>query len=97
MGEPIAADQPLMAAGLDSLAATELQQGLSETLGLPLPPTLVFDYPTISALVAHLTALAAGQTEPADVAVQELNFARQDNRSHAAAVMGIAGEHHRML
>ena len=48
---------PLMDVGLDSLASTQLVQGLSENLGVKLPPTLLFDYPTINVLSDHLTAL----------------------------------------
>ena len=42
---------PLMAAGLDSLASVELTNALQAKLGMQLPPTLVFDYPTIQAMV----------------------------------------------
>ena len=42
----VGADEPLMAAGLDSLGATQLHQSLADTLGVELPYTLVFDYPT---------------------------------------------------
>ena len=91
IGKPIAADQPLMAAGLNSLGATELQEGLSETLGLSLPPTLIFDYPTITALVAHLSALAAGQADTAQAALTELQFSRRSIGSNMATIIGIAG------
>lgn len=43
--------------GLDSLGAVELKNALEAGTGLQLPGTLVFDYPTISALVVHLTTL----------------------------------------
>ena len=43
--------------GLDSLGAVELKNALESRTGLQLPGTLIFDYPTISALVAHLTEL----------------------------------------
>lgn len=40
--------------GLDSIMATELSGRLERTLGVPLAATLIFDYPTLEALVEHL-------------------------------------------
>ena len=89
VGEPVAAEQPLMAAGLDSLAAAELQQSLAASLGLTLPPTLIFDYPTISALAAHLHALQSGQ-EAAARSGSPQGTSRRHTGS-AAVIAGIAG------
>ena len=41
-----------MEAGIDSLAASELQRGLSEQLSTEFEATLLFDHPTIEAIVA---------------------------------------------
>lgn len=46
--------QPFSHYALDSLATVELTADIEDWLGLRLPPTLVWDYPTISVLSRHL-------------------------------------------
>lgn len=53
--------------GMDSLTAVELKERITAQLRLPLPPSVVFDYPNAEALAAHLLELifpAAQQDEP---------------------------------
>ena len=51
---------PLMSAGLDSLGAVELRNGISAKFGISMPATIAFDYPTLQvrfymqSLAAHL-------------------------------------------
>ena len=95
VGGPVGADQPLMAAGLDSLGATELQQGLADTLGLELPSTLVFDYPTISALAAYIGGKLGGAQSGAVSLHESLGTASQHeagSASGAVAIVGAAGQ-----
>ena len=54
LGVDVSPDEPLMAAGLDSLGAVELKNALEGRMGMQLPGTLVFDYPTVAALSEHL-------------------------------------------
>ena len=52
--QQIALDQNLMDLGQDSLMAIELRNWLKSSLECPLRSTLLFDYPTIDALVDYL-------------------------------------------
>jgi thioester reductase-like protein len=48
-------DVPFRELGLDSVAAVGLSGRIAEVLGRPLSPRLLFEHPTLGALVAHLT------------------------------------------
>jgi len=63
LGSSVGAEDPLMAAGLDSLGAVELRNALEQTAGVELPSTLVFDYPTVGALTGFLV----GRLVPVEV------------------------------
>ncbi|CAM2064000.1 AMP-binding protein [Sulfidibacter corallicola] len=52
--ESLRGDQKLFELGLDSISALELKARVEDDLGCELPVTLVFDYPTIDALIDHV-------------------------------------------
>jgi myxalamid-type polyketide synthase MxaE and MxaD len=57
--------RPLGSLGLESLTALELRKRLEATLGLRLSATLVWSYPTVTALAQHLaTRLSADTAAP---------------------------------
>ena len=59
----IGAEVPLMEAGVDSLAATELVRRLWQLSAKPLPTTLLFECPTVSAIVGRILGQEAPSAE----------------------------------
>ena len=57
LGRGIGADGHFAAEHFDSLSAVELSNELSRATALSLPGTLVFDYPSVPALAAHIHSL----------------------------------------
>lgn len=50
-------DTSLNEQGLDSLLAVEMRNRLSKAIDMPLPASIMFDYPTVEQLSAHLVSL----------------------------------------
>ncbi len=59
MGQEVRPEQPLMAAGLDSLGAVEVRNSLQQRLSIELPATVIFDYPTPTALSDYILTATA--------------------------------------
>mmetsp|Transcript_81795 Transcript_81795/g.215770 ORF Transcript_81795/g.215770 Transcript_81795/m.215770 type:complete len:164 (-) Transcript_81795:76-567(-) len=58
-GEDVEVDTPLLEAGLTSNTAVVLRDELSKDLpGIKLPPTLIFDYPSISSMADYVVEQA---------------------------------------
>ena len=73
--------EPFSRYGLDSLAAVELSGELERWLGRHLPPTLLYDFPSIRLLAGHLTAVACEPQPPDEVPV--------DSAAGPIAIVGI--------
>jgi aryl carrier-like protein len=65
--------EPLVRMGLDSLMAVELRNQLSAALERPLMATLLFDYPTLSALANFLLGKEKVVGAEHDVLLEELH------------------------
>jgi NADPH:quinone reductase-like Zn-dependent oxidoreductase len=65
--------EPLVRMGLDSLMAVELRNQLSAALERPLMATLLFDYPTLSALANFLLGAEKARTAERDALLEELD------------------------
>ncbi|MFG3350140.1 type I polyketide synthase [Streptomyces sp. NPDC048018] len=77
--------RPFSEVGFDSLGAIELRNALGTATGLRLPSSLIFDYPTPTALADHVLALLA-PTDAADTA-EEVSVPLDDD---PIAVVGMA-------
>ena len=53
--------RPFNEMGFDSLTAVELRNKLSATVGIPLPTTVIFDYPTADQLAGYILAEISGE------------------------------------
>jgi acyl transferase domain-containing protein/acyl carrier protein len=95
--------RPLQDLGLDSLTAVEFRNALGHAIGRPLPAPLLFNYPTVEALVGYLADEVLGLNRPAagGPASEERRLRREQGgvAAHAAAASpppsqpdGVAGE-----
>ncbi|MEV4826372.1 type I polyketide synthase, partial [Micromonospora sp. NPDC049274] len=85
-GSAIAEEQQFQDLGFDSLTAVELRNRLSAATGLRLPATLIFDYPSPAALIAHLLGQFDGAA--GDQAAELRLFAELDRIENSVSKVG---------
>ena len=89
----VAQDQPLMTAGLDSLAAVELRNSLQAGFSIDLPATVTFDYPTVEALSMFIAKQLADVAHQRSVGIAQAKGAQSVPLGEIAAqLQGLATE-----
>nr|WP_255283177.1 type I polyketide synthase [Actinomadura madurae] len=83
------ADQPLSELGFDSLLSLELRNRLGAATGLALPASLVFDHPTLTALVENLLERLGGTGEQVDAEAGDERSAPAVRGDEPIAIIGI--------
>lgn len=61
IGRTLERSEPMMAAGLDSVASLELRNELERTFQVHLPSTIAFDYPTVEAMSKFVSEICEGE------------------------------------
>ena len=84
--QSLAIDQPIQQWGVDSILALEIREQLSSRVGLPLPASLIFEYPTLRALGQFVHDELFGNAEPATAAVAAPS---ESATPHQIAIVGI--------
>jgi acyl carrier protein len=65
-GANINFNQPFLEAGLDSLSAVELCDAVAAAIGIELPSTVVFDYPSVAAISDFIVSQMHPEAEALD-------------------------------
>ena len=92
VGTVVPDDAPLMSAGLDSIAATELVSTLGQNLSTEIEPTALFDHPTIESLGKYF----AGRLRPVlasigpSVGVAAMSHVRESHKPQKGNVLIVA-------
>ncbi len=81
-----------MAGSFDSLSAVELSNGIATALGLQLPGTLVFDYPSVRTMAVHVQGLMAPAGAPVPAHVTAASLIASPSDAHASELLARASQ-----
>ena len=84
--DDIPAARPFNEMGFDSLTAVALRNKLSSSVGIPLPTTVIFDYPTADQLAGYILTEISGEEVAAPAALVALTA----NSDEPIAIVGMA-------
>ena len=106
-GQSLDAERGFNEMGMDSIMAVEVKERLQAPLGIPLPATLAFNFPSVQALTEHLFSLleseapgAAGPEAPTQVALGRAHRHRRHGvpaarwSGHAGGLLAAAARGH---
>ena len=79
-------DVPLLGAGIDSLAATELSSRLSDDTGLQMSPMLLFELPTVRDIVAHILSRTTESCTHVSIACRSERVSHNETQPGGAKV-----------
>ena len=92
LGTSVETSAPLMSASLDSLASTELVGALASGLSADMSPTILFDHPTLDAIVACLAGELATPSATRAAPQRDVEHAVEDTHKIAAWAASLAGQ-----
>ena len=100
---PLDPERPLAEEGVTSVVGVELASALERWLGRPVPPTIAWQHPTVSAIARHLAPAAAAGPLGAQQAIDALaaqggfvDLSSLDNLSEADAEAALVEELRRL-
>ena len=85
IGKEVSKDEPLMAAGLDSLSGLELKSSLGDAFSLQLPNTLVYDYSSVQGLAEYIHTLLSNERADVQISSSPSNANSDVHLMHASS------------
>jgi acyl carrier protein len=88
LGKEVAINEPLIDAGLDSLGAVELRDAVNVAVGMELPSTVVFDYPSVGAMSGFIVSQMHPEGEAGTEILDQPVVVRSSEQRETLGVVG---------